>query len=337
MTGVDSSDLLDAATVVEYLIGRRVLDRPAEATVARLSGGVSNVVLRVDTPAQAVVLKQALGKLAVADDWYADRGRAQHEAEALRLLSGITPDSVPAVLDDDSDAFTVTIEAAPSDWVTWKVRLMDGVADASVAACLGDLLRTWHAATAGLPLGGGLDSFEAFRQLRVHPYFEVSAARAPELSANLLTIADELTSRQECLVLGDFSPKNVLVGGVGDVWVIDHEVAHRGDPAFDVAFMATHLVLKALHLPEARGDVSDCLGAFIAAYSDGLGQEDPDHTASVVGALLAARVIGSSPVEYLTDSEKSSVMSVASRLLGRASPATRSDEPFTKEIPWLVV
>lgn len=337
LTTAASNDLLDESTVVDYLIGRGLVDPCSTASVSRLAGGVSNIVLRVDTPSLGIVVKQALGKLDVADDWFADRGRAQHEAEALRVLATITPEAVPALLDNDPEAFALSISAAPSDWVTWKTRLMAGVADPLVAARLGGLLRTWHDNTADLCLDTTLDSLEAFRQLRIQPYFEVSARRSPDLSSGLLDVANQLCSRRECLVLGDFSPKNVLVGcgGPTDVWVIDHEVAHRGDPAFDVAFMSSHLLLKALHLTEFREQVSVCLNAFLDAYGDGLGQRDADHTARVLGALLVARVMGSSPVEYLTRDEKTAVMNAGALLLNRGASSADSTEPFAREISWL--
>ena len=55
---------------------------------------------------------------------------------------------------------------------------------------------------------------------------------------------------ERTLVLGDFSPKNILVHAGGLV-LLDFECAHAGDPAFDLGFFLTHLVLK-----EIRGIVA---------------------------------------------------------------------------------
>lgn len=333
----EDCDLLDETTVVAHLVRRGLLGDREPVNTVRLSGGVSSIVLRVDSPSRSLVVKQALGRLNVADDWYADRGRAHHEAEALRILGHLTPQAVPTLLDDDPSHFAIAISAAPSDWENWKVRLMSGVVDHRVAARLGLLLKLWHSTTTTLPLGDALESLDTFHQLRIHPYFEVSAARAPKLASRLLEVATQVTTRQECLVLGDFSPKNVLVNTRDPerLWAIDHEVAHRGDPTFDVAFMSCHLVLKALHLTESRERVVKCLGSFLDAYGDGLGAQDADHTARTVGALMVARVLGSSPVEYLRPQEQHAVMEAATQLLSRGSHASGSAEPFTKEIPWL--
>ncbi len=64
-------------------------------------------------------------------------------------------------------------------------------------------------------------------------------------------------------MLGDWSPKNLLVYP-DRVLALDFEVAHRGDPAFDVAFMLTHLVMKSVHLPAHAARLRSAADAFLA-------------------------------------------------------------------------
>lgn len=317
-----TTDLLDVSSVRDYLVGRGLATAERIGRARRLSGGVSNVVLRVGTGDDDVIVKQALARLAVADDWYADRGRTQNEAAALRLLGRLSPDRVPALLDDDPARCALTMRAAPQSWTTWKSRLMRGDAEPAVAADLGRLLAQWHAKTSGTPLPERFSDPGVFRQLRIQPYFEVSARRHPAVADRVLSMAAELVARSQCLVLGDFSPKNILVGGRPDhIWVIDLEVAHKGDPAFDVAFMATHLSLKALHVATARDGLRECLRAFARGYGDGPGARDEAHLRTLLGCLLLARVLGSSPVEYLRGEEKRRVVDVADALLTGAAAA----------------
>lgn len=306
-------DLLDERTVLAYLADRGVLNgRPATATT--LTGGVSNVVLLVETPERRVVLKQALPRLRVADEWYADPARTEAEAAALRVTNELTPGRVPGVIDSDPERHTLTIEAAPPGWTTWKDELMAGVTRPEVGRWLGEVLARWHTATVDAALPPELDGLEAFEQLRLRPYFDVAAGRRPHLAQPLTHYRAALRERRLCLVSGDFSPKNVLVGP-DDGWAIDLEVAHRGDPAFDVAFLLHHLALKTVHLPTHRAGIQAGAEAFLHGYGTAPGVDDPGHLAGLVGCLMLARVVGASPAGYLTDAEAARVESIATRVI----------------------
>ncbi len=310
-------DLVTTATAADYLRGRGVIgDGPAH--VVELGGGVSNIVLAVTTAEGRVVLKQALPRLRVAREWLAKRERALAEARALSLALGVAPEASPRVLDVDSDRCALTIEAAPSHWVTWKERLLAGDADTAVAARLGELLAGWHRVTGGAI--SGLDEWDSFEQLRIDPYYREVARRHPAQAGAIIGYVDAMAGRRVCLVHGDFSPKNVLVGDPG-LWVIDFEVAHYGDPAFDVAFLLTHLALKALFLPRARADLLACAAAFDAAYRVAASSGEPPATEYVlghVGCLMLARVDGKSPAEYLDETTRRRAREVALALLSSA-------------------
>ena len=58
---------------------------------------------------------------------------------------------------------------------------------------------------------------------------------------------DAVPEAERTLVLGDFSPKNILVHS-GGLILLDFECAHAGDAAFDLGFFLSHLVLKAIHM-----------------------------------------------------------------------------------------
>src|SRR3546814_18931747 len=58
-------------------------------------------------------------------------------------------------------------------------------------------------------------------------------------------------SRKSALVHGDVSPKNILVSASGPVF-LDAECAVYGDPAFDLAFCTTHLLLKSVWSGDVR-------------------------------------------------------------------------------------
>ena len=119
---------------------------------------------------------------------------------------------------------------------------------------------------------------------------------------------------------GDVSPKNILVGPEGPVF-LDAECAWWGDPAFDLAFCLNHLLLKCLWTPAARADFLAAFERLADAYLQRVDWEPrgcarasaPPRCCPV---CLLARVDGKSPVEYFTDErQRDSVRRVARRFL----------------------
>jgi hypothetical protein len=76
---------LQSDNAAEYLHSRGITGEAARIT--ELGGGVSNTVLLVEAGDQRFVLKQALGKLRVEDDWFSDRGRIFRESAAKTACS----------------------------------------------------------------------------------------------------------------------------------------------------------------------------------------------------------------------------------------------------------
>jgi 5-methylthioribose kinase len=275
-------------------VRRRVFTAANELDIEELTGGVACAVFAVRGEGKCVVAKQALERFRVADEWLVPPERAAAEARALELMARLAPSSVPRLLDSDPDAFALVMEEAPGDWRPWKSLLLEGTADPGVAAWLGALLAVLHSAD------GDIGSAESFEAQRVDPYLRTIQQRHPELADRIGAYVERLLDTTECVVHGDYSPKNVLVGNDG-LWVIDWEVVHRGDPTFDLAFMLNHLLLKSIHRPQAREGYEACGQAFLDAY----GQEvDMPYMLGLVGCLMLARVDGKSPAEYLTESER---------------------------------
>jgi 5-methylthioribose kinase len=317
-TGRTDSDeeFLTTETVGPYLVDRGVFSPADELRIAELGGGVSNIVLRAESRARAVVLKQALPRLRVAGEWLANRERAINEAEALRLVGGITPDHVPVLVDLDRERCVLVTSAAPVGSTSWKSRLLDGDADPRIARSLGEILARWHATTlVDEQVRALFPDTVFFDQLRVDPYYRATATRRPDLARHIEGYVERMQRIRLCLVHGDFSPKNVLVGD--GIWVIDFEVAHVGDPLFDVAFMLTHLLLKRVHMPGIR-NAEQSVRAFWGGYEGAVPEAlrpDRRYLFGQLGCLMVARIDGKSPVEYLSDRERVTVAELGSSLL----------------------
>jgi 5-methylthioribose kinase len=133
--------------------------------------------------------------------------------------------------------------------------------------------------------------------LRVDPYHRTTAERHPDVAAEIRAEADRVLSVDRTLVHGDYSPKNVLVGP--SAWVLDFEVAHWGDPAFDTAFMCNHLYIKSIYNHDCHAAYADAAERFWTAYDRAVDWDIERETVAELGVLMLARVDGKSPVEYV--------------------------------------
>lgn len=315
---------LTTESVVAFLGRRGILRgrlRRAKTRVTELGGGVSSVVVLVETVDERLVVKQPRSQLLVKDEWFAEPGRALMEAEALKFAHHLTPTAVPALLDVDAEACTLTMAAAPPSWRPWKELLLEGIVEPSVGGSLGSLLGVWHRSSSESLAGlGALSDLAVFEQLRIGPFHQTVVERHPDLAPLIAPAVEALVKRPgRCLVHGDFSPKNVLVGDEG-LWVIDFEVAHVGDPVFDLAFLITHLVLKSVHRPAMAGAYRACAVQFLKSYTDEAGTAfvpADESLALHVGCLVLARVDGKSPAGYLTPEEQERAWGVGLMLLRR--------------------
>jgi len=306
----NESPILDQLRRDHLVSGHSVLVTP-------LGGGVSSDVFLIEDGGKRFVVKQALPQLKVKDDWQADTSRNRVEYEFLRYLSRIVPDAAPAVFAAGSDYFAM--EYLGSEYRNWKELLSSGDCQPEHAIRAARILGTLHRVSFGDPeLARRFDTTPNFHQLRTDPYLLTTGRRHPALQERFDQEAVRLESTRECLVHGDYSPKNMLIGN-GRTVLLDCEVAWYGDPAFDLAFWLNHLLLKALyHAPHDPG-LKGMIGAFTAAYYDERRMERDgaldSRTATLLLMLLLARIDGKSPVEYLTSAKQDFVRNfVAARL-----------------------
>ncbi|MFM0212250.1 aminoglycoside phosphotransferase family protein [Paraburkholderia sediminicola] len=288
---------------------RMQLVRPGENPILTpLTGGVSSQIVCVDISGGQLCVKRALSRLRVAADWFAPLERNAAEVAWMKLASKLVPGCVPAILGEDGEARAFAMAYLdPNVFRVWKDDLLAGTADASVASAVGTILATIHGATAGDEAVARTFATDAsFFALRLEPYFVASAAVNPDCSAALMRLVDITSRTKRALVHGDVSPKNILVGPAGPVF-LDAECAWYGDPAFDVAFCLTHLLLKSVWRPDAAHQFLHCFDALRQAYFAVAVWERADElearAAMLLPAILLARIDGKSPVEYVTQRE----------------------------------
>jgi aminoglycoside phosphotransferase (APT) family kinase protein len=308
-----------------------LLARGQRFTAEALSGGVSCDVWRISSPHRApFVLKRALPKLRVQADWRAPSARAHTEVEWLKLVAEVDSQLVPEVIGEDVSRHMFAMEyLEPETHPVWKAELAVGHANPAFAKEVGDALARIHSATAGQPsVAQRFATQRQFHALRLEPYLLYTTEQHPDVAAHIRELADGIAAARIALMQGDISPKNILCGPAGPVF-LDAETAAYGDPAFDIAFCLNHLLLKCVWHPHFSGAYLQCFTALSEIYLHNITWEAPAEierrAAELLPALLLARIDGKSPVEYLTDErDKGFVRAFAKRHLS-APPAALAE------------
>ena len=294
-----------------------------------LAGGVSNRTVLVERASgESWVVKQALPKLRVPVDWFSSPERIEREGQGLRWLPLLTwQGASPELVFEDPARYLLAMRAVPQPHENWKSMLLAGRIEPDHVRQFGELLGALHAN--GYRMRGELaavfENRSFFESLRLEPYYSYTATVVPEAAPFLnALIADTLATRLT-VVHGDYSPKNVLVYQ-GRLVLLDHEVIHFGDPAFDIGFSMAHLLSKAHHLAHAGAAFAAAAGAYWAAYLEAVrhtplsGCVEAPGIRHTLGCLLA-RVAGRSRLEYLSTGEQARQRATVLRLMA-APPGT---------------
>ena len=282
-----------------------LIDESAAFRFEALTGGVSSDIWKVEADGRVFCVKQALAQLKVEAEWSAPVERNRFEVAWYEIANRLAPGSAPRVLAHDPDAMLFAMEFLdPEKHRLWKSELRDGRADADEAAEVGRRLGRIHAGAAGdSSVAERFPRSDIFHAIRLEPYLEATAGKHPDLTEPLVGLSLRTADIRETLIHGDVSPKNILIGPGGPVF-LDAECACIGDPAFDLAFCLNHFLLKCLWTPAARNAFLACFEAMTASYLREVDWEPRDdleaRAASLLPALFLARVDGKSPVEYIT-------------------------------------
>ena len=336
----EALDIEDAPALLAYLRRTSRIAPAEQPRIAILQGGVSNRTVRVERASgEAWVLKQALAKLRVPVDWFSSPERIHREALGLEWLARLArPGSITPLLFEDRGQYLLAMQAVPQPHENWKTMLLRGDICADHVRQFAELLAAVHRDAYGrADLAAVFGDRSFFESLRLEPYYGYSAQQAPAAAAFLNALIRETLACRITLVHGDYSPKNILVHE-GRLVLLDHEVIHFGDPAFDLGFSLTHFLSKAHHLPARRHDFAAAALAYWRVYAEELGKPawaadlEPRAVRHTLACLLA-RVVGRSPLEYLDAAERIRQRDAVLHIL-HAVPATVVDliSQFEKQL-----
>ena len=318
------------AQISEFLLRSGLIPSADQARFEPLTGGVASDIWKVESAFGVLVVKRALPKLKVAQDWQVPVSRNASEVAWLEVAGAIVPDAVPKVLAHDAEAGLFAMEYLDaSDYPVWKTQLRDGIVVLSTSSEVGRRIGAIHAATACDPeMARRFANDALFHSIRLEPYLEATGRTKSALSEALAALSRATLRTHMALVHGDVSPKNILVGPRGPVF-LDAECAWFGDPAFDLAFCLNHLLLKCLWSPLSAPNFLSAFNVLAESYLAMVTWEPAAalerRAARLLPGLFLARIDGKSPVEYVTDeAAKNRVRRVARPLI--AEPVQRLSE-----------
>ena len=307
-----------------------LIENSDDALFEALTGGVSSDIWKITTPNRTFCVKQALSKLKVEADWFAPVERNEFEVAWYSIANDLVPGAAPAILMQDKAGMMFAMDFLdPDAHKLWKSELRDGHVDTQAAGQAGAMLAKIHGGTAGdMSIAKQFPRTDIFHAIRLEPYLEATANKNPDLKDQLFGLSKRTADTQLCMIHGDVSPKNILLGPNGPVF-LDAECACIGDPAFDLAFCLNHFLLKCLWTPASTPEFLSSFNAMVKSYLAGVDWESPNdleaRAASLLPGLFLGRVDGKSPVEYITDEDnKNKVRRCARALLG-APPTKLAD------------
>ena len=270
---------LDDANLPHYLRGLGLLEAGELAQVEPAGDGNINWVRRVRAGDRSFVVKQARPHLERFPEYQAPTTRIVCEARYLEVARPLDRDAVcPGVVRFDEAARVLVLEdlgAAPR----LDAVLASGGDVRGVAQRIARFLGAVHTATADDASLAARFENDAMRRLHGDHIFALPfqpnefplpaavRARAEAIwrDGRVAAIAAEAYERyldpHGALVHGDVQAGNVLVAARGAV-LLDAEIAHIGDPAFDLGMLFAHLWLPAV----ARGAANDADAAIHAAW-----------------------------------------------------------------------
>jgi 5-methylthioribose kinase len=320
--------LIDQRNAQDYLRQTLRIGPDERVQVRELSGGVSNMVLLVERPerfGERFVLKQARAQLRTARPWFSSVERNWREAEVLsictRLLEKSPPLSgpigaptarTPRILFEDRENYLFAMTAAPEPNTVWKDELLAGRVDFQVAFVCGRLLGTLHGESwLDGEIASRLGDRTLFDQLRVDPYYRTLAAAHADIRPAIERLIDSLGEHPRSLVHADFSPKNLLIFS-GGLMMVDFETGHYGDPAFDLGFFLSHLILKACRAIPRHAAFLALAEVFRQAYCQTMARRVSSLELANLWArgvqnfagCAWARLDGKSPVDYLSNPKR---------------------------------
>ena len=316
------------------------LARPGDDVVVEPAGdGNINWVRRARVPARGAswVVKQARPALERFPEYSASTERIVFEQRWFAIARTVDAESVcPTILHFDEDARVLVLEDL-GDAERLDRALLRGADVVPALAAVARLLAAVHGATRDDPALAArfanadmqtLHGEHVFRlpfapnDFPLEPALRARAERVwqdAELGAIAARAYERYREPRGALVHGDVQAGNVLLPPDGGAKLLDAEIAHVGDPAFDVGMLLAHVLLAGV-ARDALASSADIACATWDAYAGACGSGAtiaPFADATrYAGIEVLRRTIGAARVAAVADTGVAlSAVDLASRMI----------------------
>lgn len=295
----------------KYLVEKGYLETKQNAKIKVLAAGVSSRRVLVELPSGLTwVIKQPLSKLRLNVDYFCSPERVHNEALGIKWLSELSPaGTIPALIFEDFSNHLLVMNAVPEPHSTWKELLQTEASNNDHLIQFAKIIATIHKNSFELSNNLSKIFYDRgfFESLVLEPYYSYTASKIPLAAKFLNDLISETRNTRLCLVHGDYCPENILVHN-DRLILVDQEVVHWGDPAFDLGFSLAHFLSKSYAPNNYRENLIEGIKLYWKVYSSNLVDIFPaSFEARVVKhtlACLLAKVAGRFKLESFTAEEK---------------------------------
>lgn len=295
----------------KYLVEKGYLEAKQYANIKILHGGLSSRIVQVELPSGlSWVIKQPLSKLRVDFDWFCSPERVHNEALAIKWLSELSPaGTIPALIFKDFSNHLLVMNTVPEPHYTWQTLLLAGVINHDHIIQFAKIIAAIHKNS--FELSNNLSKLfydrGFFESLVLEPSYSYTADKVPAAAKFINDLINETKNLRLSLVHGDYCPENILIHK-DRLILVDQEVVHWGDPAFDIGFSLANFLNKDLALNNNREDLIEGIKLYWKVYSSNLIDIFPasfearavKHTL----ACLLAKTISRFKLDFSTGEEK---------------------------------
>lgn len=353
---------LSVANLPQYLVSRGLVSREDEVSIESAGSGNINWVRRARIPGRSWVVKQARPTLEAFPEYAAPIERAAIEARYFATVAPFDATAICPIVHQFDQVNSVLILEDLGDAERLDAAQARGADIVPVARILGTFLGAVHAGTRAK----STELAEHFRNRemqRLHgehifslPYRENDFPLAPPVAerareiwrdAELVRAIDAAYERylaeDACsadgagyaLLHADVQPGNVLISPAGPK-LLDAEIAHVGEPAFDLGTLVAHLALPAFGAAPGSAQeriAREAVAAVWSAYAavdlhEGVRAPRFEDVARYAGIELLRRTIGAARVAGVEREELArKLIEAGKRLITEG--ATQPEEIFS--------